>query len=157
MKTVPMILIMVLLGSFGCSSSISNTNQRDNKASTQITCQDKINNTPVTLRGLTFIDMYGPKVNEYPLLCSGFGYHPGGSEFVFKAPGKPVEYHAVFPKGLIPPKKEQLENQRFILHGAFVTIRQKPDGQSIEKPNKPVKGNLYGYQYFLVSSWEIDS
>ena len=129
-----------------------------------IRCSPKIqpvenaSEAPITLRGLIFVDMYGDTVNQYPLLCKGFGYHPDGAEFVFKHPshGNRQEYHAVFPKGITPPKKKALESQRFTLHGDFVIIQEPPVGQRKEEPHRVRKGNVIGYKYFLVSSWSSE-
>ncbi len=113
---------------------------------------------PTTLRELTYVDMYAPGYHtSRPLLCGEsrrrWYYYPGGTEMIFKRSNQEGEVHAVFPKGIAAPLKGDLD-KAFVLHGRFEAIKSTPDGKALEKPARPVKLIPYGYQYFVVSSWQ---
>jgi len=140
------IYITALLFIVGCSStkdSIVTANEMETgKAS-------------VTLRKLVYVDMSAPDyTTQHPLLCTN--YYPDGSELIFKHPGKDGYVHAVFPKGVTAPQKNELTNT-FTLHGHFQTIETNTNHDN-KAPQKSVvvkKRITVGYQYFLVSSWEF--
>lgn len=109
-----------------------------------------------TLHGVTYVDMFAPAyTNQRPLLSGEGRYYPGGAEMVFKHSEEKAEYHAVFPKGVTPPRKSELDHS-LTLRGRFEAIRATPEGKAFEELDRPVKQIPYGYRYFVVSSWEID-
>jgi hypothetical protein len=82
----------------------------------------------------------------HPLVCSSGGEYPGGEELIFENVETKEIVHAVFPQG-----NPMLGNQhgRFVLCGHFECIRNW-DRFSLMRPPEE-------YQFFVVSSWEVDS
>jgi len=108
------------------------------------------------LHGVTYVDMYAPAyTTQRPLLCGQGRHYPEGTEMVFKHSEKKAEYHAVFPKGVTPPRKSELDNC-LTLHGRFEAIQSTPDGKALQEPNQPLKRIPFGYRYFVVASWEME-
>ena len=108
------------------------------------------------LHGVTYVDMYAPAyMTQRPLLCGEGRHYPGGTEMVFNHSDKKAEYHAVFPKGVRPPRKSECVNS-LTLHGRFEVIRSAPDGKALKEPDRLVKRIPHGYRYFVVSSWELE-
>jgi len=110
----------------------------------------------VELRGVTYVDMYAPAYRtQRPLLCGQGRHYPEGTEMVFTHAEKKAEYHAVFPKGVTPPRKSEV-GSRITLHGRFEAIQSATDGEAQQDPNRLFKRIPAGYPYFVVSSWEVE-
>jgi hypothetical protein len=73
---------------------------------------------------------------------------------VFKDSDKKTEYHTVFPKGVMPPRKDEL-GKSLTLRGRFEVLQSTPDGKPLQESDRLIKRIGEGYRYFVVSSWEV--
>lgn len=143
-------MLFVTAELFITAACIVGCSQPDN--STAKPGRQKSSDAPVTLRGLVYEDMHSPHyLTQRPLLT--INYFPGGAEMIFKRPAAEEEIHAVFPKGIPAPQKDELSGT-FTLNGEFETIKTQPDNTTPPRPVRMEKGYLIGYRYFKVSSWE---
>jgi hypothetical protein len=98
----------------------------------------------ITLGNLVYVDMNARNyTTQHPLVCVEGGDFPTGKELIFRHLESGESIHAVFPKGIMPPK--DLDGE-FIFHGHFQSI-QKWGHYKLKKPGKD-------YRYFVVSSYE---
>ncbi|TWT79656.1 hypothetical protein CA13_10620 [Planctomycetes bacterium CA13] len=134
-------VIIAMLCTFGCSEPEAPEPKFDVSGEVRIGRRQGVPET--TLSNL--IVLRDARV-AHPLVCSSGGEYPGGEELIFENVETKEIVHAVFPEGN-PMLNRQQGN--FVLHGRFECI-QNWDRFSLMQPPKD-------YQFFVVSSWELDS
>lgn len=133
MKTI---CVLAVLLTFGCSSVSPRATMADAKYEGK---------SIITLENLEHVEAHVARF-AHPLVCGEGGDYPDGRELVFRVDPSTSPVHAVFPDEENSP--ESLDG-RFHLYGYYQNI-QNLDRFVHLNPGK-------GYQYFVVTSWEIEN
>ena len=127
--------ILVVLCAFGCSHPERPT------ATDTSAVQDA---SSETLVNLVYIDP-ASATTQHPLVCGAERDFPAGRELAFRNPQSQEFVHAVFPKGVTPPKRL---DGKLVLHGHYQAIQDRKT-YTLKQPPED-------YRYFVVSSWEYE-